>query len=218
MSNTVSQPDALHMLLQSAAEWQLIARLLSCPGEGWREEIAALAAAVNDEDLTASASAAADEASEGLYIATFGPGGPAAPREVSYRETLTLGHILAEVRGLYAAFGYEPTSLEPPDHVAVMASFWAYLFFKQAYAEMAEQMEQAAVTAAAAARFVELHLMVVAVPLADRLAHCEVPYLEHVGRAMQRRAGSPQELPVLAAPPLADDSPDADFTCATDGP
>jgi len=218
MSTTVLPPDAFHTMLHSAAEWQLIARLLSCPGDGWSEEIAALAAAVHDEELTAAASAAAREASEGLYFATFGPGGPAAPREASYRETLTLGQVMAEIRGIYAAFGYEPTSLEPPDHVAVMAGFWAYLYFKQAYAQMADHTEQTAVTSAAAAHFAESHLRVVAVPLAERLVHCEVPYLEHVGRALQRRVGPPQQLPVVAPPAIDDESLDADFTCATDIP
>ncbi len=66
-------------LLSEAAEWRLIGMLLACPQGDWRPQIAKLAAEVNDEPLKQAAAAMADEASEGLYHTTFGPGGPAAP-------------------------------------------------------------------------------------------------------------------------------------------
>ena len=72
-------------LLMDLAEWRLISLLFDCPNDRWFEDVAALAGQVSDKRLKRAASAARKEASEGLFHAIFGPGGPAPGREVSYR-------------------------------------------------------------------------------------------------------------------------------------
>ena len=179
-------------LLQQAAQWRLTALLFSCPQGDWQVQLAMLAAEVSDDQLQAAARAAAEQASEGLYHTTFGPGGPAAPREVSYRESDLSGRFLAELCDFYAAFAYLPSFGEPPDHMAVETDFLGYLRLKEAYALSRGEVEQAAVTAEAAARFLDDHLSVMAEPLATSLAHSEISYLALTSQSLLQRVGPPR--------------------------
>jgi nitrate reductase assembly molybdenum cofactor insertion protein NarJ len=188
-------------LLREAAEWRLIGLLLACPQGDWQTQVAALAAEVHDKQLTAAAAAARQEAGEGLYHTTFGPGGPAAPREISHREYLVPGPSLSELSACYDAFAYRPATDEPPDHVAVEADFIAYLRLKEAYAVARDDDEQTAVTAEAARRFVEDHLSSIAEPLALSLAASGISYLRLAAAALLRRVGPPRHV-VPAAGPL----------------
>ena len=142
-----------------------------------------------DEQLEKAAAAMADEASEGLYHTTFGPGGPAAPREVSHREYVTPGQSLSELAAFYDAFAFCPSTNEPPDHVAVEADFIAYLRLKEAYALSRGDHAQADITAAAAQRFVEDHLSSIAEPLAKSLASSGITYLQLAADALLARVG-----------------------------
>jgi nitrate reductase assembly molybdenum cofactor insertion protein NarJ len=142
-----------------------------------------LAGEVGDADLKAAA-AACDEATESLYHTTFGPGGPAAPREVSYRETIMPGQILGELGAYYRAFAYQPAIDEPPDHVAVMAGFVAYLRLKEAYGNA----EQAEITAKAAREFLDNHLRAIAGPLAKSLSMSGIAYLALASSVLAKRA------------------------------
>lgn len=199
-------------LLRAAAEWRLLSLLFSCPQADWRADLAALAAEVDDEQLHAAAEAAQSEASEGLYHTTFGPGGPAAVREVSYRQATLSGQFLAELRGLYEAFAYQSASDEPPDHVAVEADFVGYLRLKQAFARSRGEEAQTAVTADAAQRMLDEHLSAIAEPLAQSLAASGVRYLELASAALLGRVGprnAAAALPLLA---LTDE--DGDAGCA----
>ena len=119
-------------LLRDAAEWRLISLLFECPGKDWQTQVNALAGEVDDADLQAAV-ASCEGATESVYHSTFGPGGPAAPREVSYRQTLMPGQMLDEIGAFYQAFAYQPSIVEPPDHIAVMTGFIAYLRLKEAF-------------------------------------------------------------------------------------
>lgn len=169
------------MLGQSAA-WLLVRLLFECPKPGWHAQVAALAKEVDDPVLRAAADAAQDQASEGLYHTVFGPGGPAAPREISYRRLLQPGQFLADLEAFYRAFAYAPDSVEPPDHVAVEAGFVAYLRLKESYALACGSEQPAMVTADAGRKFLQDHLAWIADPLAHMLAASGIDYLEAAAR------------------------------------
>jgi nitrate reductase assembly molybdenum cofactor insertion protein NarJ len=177
----------------------LIGILFSCPAGDWHAEVAALASEATDELLKAAAQAAQTEASVGLYHTTFGPGGPAAAREVSYLRSTLSGQFLAELRGMYEAFAYQPASEEPPDHVAVEADFVGYLRLKEAFARSQGAEEHAVVTAEAAQRILNEHLSIIAEPLARILAASDISYLARAAAALLQRVGPPrQTLPLTA--------------------
>ena len=178
-----------HALLRQAAEWRLIGRLFECPDGTWRDDIAALARDVDDPLLGSAVTHALEEASEGLYHSTFGPGGPAPPREVSYARAVQLGYLLSELTAFYDAFAYRPVTRESPDHVSVEAGFIAYLRLKEAYAAERGDKEQASVTAEAAAAFMREHLAVVAGPLSATLDASGVAYLAAAARSLANRVG-----------------------------
>ncbi len=202
--------------LAEAAEWRLLSLLFDCPGDGWRVQVATLAREVADAELRACAHLALEQASPELYHSTFGPGGPAAPREVSYRDALQLGYLMSELETYYAAFGYHPACAEAPDHVAVETGFLAFLRMKEAFALNSADAERAAVTAEAAGRFAQEHLSFIAPGLAARLAESELEYLAASARALQRRAGAPPPAgtPALAGLPIL--HADAEITCGGD--
>lgn len=94
-----------------------------------------------------------EEATEGLHHSLFGPGGPAAPREASYRTTLQLGYLLSELEAYYSSFGYTPAKEETPDHVAVETDFAAYLCLKRALAAALGRSDEAEIAADASRVF-----------------------------------------------------------------
>ena len=180
-----------HALLKQATEWRLIGLLFECPVGAWRDDIGALARDVDDPLLGSAVAHALEEASEGLYHSTFGPGGPAPPREVTYVKAVQLGYLLSELTAFYDAFAYRPVTRESPDHVSVEAGFVGYLRLKEAYAVTRGDEEQAAVTAEAAATFLREHLSALAEPLAATLAASGVAYLAETARALAVRVGPP---------------------------
>jgi hypothetical protein len=181
----------VHALLKQAAEWRLIGLLFECPAGTWRDDIAALARDIDDPLLGSAVAHALEEASEGLYHSTFGPGGPAPPREVTYVRAVQLGYLLSELTAFYDAFAYGPATRESPDHVSVEAGFVGYLRLKEAYAVTRGDEDQAAVTADAAATFVREHLTTLAEPLAATLDASGVAYLAEAARALASRVGPP---------------------------
>lgn len=181
-------------LLREASEWRLIGLLFECPASGWAEEVSALARDSGDS-LLRDAAEAAHEASEGLYHSVFGPGGPASPREVSYRDSPQLGYLMSELASYYDAFAFEPKTPEAPDHVAVEAGFVGYLRFKEAFAVSEGDTEHAAITAEAAGSFVEEHLSRIAGPLAITLAESGVAYLALAAQALLELTGPPRSEP-----------------------
>lgn len=199
MTSWVEIPSDASALLREAAQWRLVSLLFECPGPSWLEQISTLADEIADATLKAAVEAARQEASPSLYHSTFGPGGPAAPREVSHRRGVLPGASLAELRSLYEAFAYQPTLDEPSDHVAVEAGFVAYLRLKQAYALARGNNEQARICADAGQRFLQEHLGGMAGPLASSLASSDITYLAHAAEALRVRApGKPAQPPTPA--------------------
>ncbi|MBS1828908.1 MAG: molecular chaperone TorD family protein [Acidobacteria bacterium] len=198
--------DDVAGLVREAAEWRLLGLLFECPSAQWLGEVGALAAELDDVVLRGAAEEAMTEASEGLYHSTFGPGGPAPPREASYQDTVQLGYLISELEAYYGAFAYQRRCAEPADHVATEAGFVGYLRLKQAYALSAGDEEGATVTGDAAAQFVKEHLATIAEPLAGSLAESGVGYLRDAAVALLRRTGPSVKLPVLQDPLVDDDS------------
>ena len=196
-------------LMMEAAEWRVLSRLFECPADGWDTDIRQLGREVGAEDVRGSAAAALREApTAGQYYSLFGPGGPAPPREASYRESLELGSLISELAGYYEAFGYTPGDREPPDHVAVETSFVAYLKLKEAYALATGDEDHAALTAATSVRFRADHLASIAAPLARILEAAPFDYLARASRALASRAGKPAPARrlLMAQAPDADDN------------
>ena len=104
-------------LLNEAAEWRLLSLLFECPSGNWRAQVEQVSRETSDPQLRKCASLALEQASEGLYHSTFGPGGPAPPREVSYSDTLQFGSLMSELETYYEAFGYHPRTKEPPKSI-----------------------------------------------------------------------------------------------------
>jgi len=124
MSNAVLGQREI-LLAQDAAEWRLLSLLFECPTPEWRVQVTALMHEVTDTDLKSAAQDALDEASEGLFHHTFGPGGAAPPREATYHQTVQLGYLMSELQAYYNAFAFRPVTNEPPDHVSVETGFIA---------------------------------------------------------------------------------------------
>jgi nitrate reductase assembly molybdenum cofactor insertion protein NarJ len=183
----------LHELLQQAAAWRILGLLFERPREGWLEELEGLSREVLDPEITAAASAARGEASEGFYLALLGPGGPVSAREVSYRGMEDPGHLLADVEAFYQAFAFSPQTEEAPDHLSVEAGFLGYLCLKEAYALARGNDEEAEVAARASAKFREDHLATFAWAVAERLQPTDVRYLTLAAKALAARSGPCQE-------------------------
>lgn len=154
--------------LAAAVEWRLLALLLARPRAGWQEELSALAAEAGDAALREAAGAARG-AAEGPYHALLGPGGPASPREAAHSGFADPGRLLADLRARYAAFGFDPQSEEPDDHLSVECDFVAYLHLKEGYALASGQAEAASVTREARTRFLAEHAAVAGRRLVERL-------------------------------------------------
>jgi nitrate reductase assembly molybdenum cofactor insertion protein NarJ len=177
-------------VLRKSARWRLLGLLFECPGEGWESQLKELTIEAADEELSAAVQAACGEAAPELYHTIFGPGGPAAIREVSYRESLIPGQSIADLQAFYDAFAYHPVIDEPPDHAAVMLGFVSYLYMKEAYAISRNNKEQAAIAAEAESSFVNNHLAGMAELLAQLLESSDIPYLALAGSAIRRSVNS----------------------------
>lgn len=144
--------------LRQAARLRLLALAFECPYSGWQEQLDSLAEEIGEAELHRLVEQAREEGSPELYHTTFGPGGPAAPREVSYVATMLPGQLMADLQAFYDAFAYRPAIDEPPDHVAVELGFLSYLQLKTAYAASRGDEQQAVVAADATQQFIESHL------------------------------------------------------------
>lgn len=171
-------------LIEEAAKWRLVSLLLECPRAGWLTEAQALAVEVDDDRLKLAVELARNEADEGTYHSIFGPGGPAPPREITYRSWAQPGYLLSELSAYYSAFSYGPSIADVPDHIAVETGFVAYLKLKEAYAYDSGDAAAAAVSAEAATAFVKDHLSKFAGTLAGELGHSGVEYLGLAGRLL----------------------------------
>jgi len=195
--------------LDDATTWRLIGMLFERPHADWEANVAALAHEVGGRDLRRAAQAAVG-ARASDYLAVLGPGGGASPREVAYRTREDPGRILADVAAFYRAFGFEARVEDPPDHVAVEASFVGFLSMKAAYARELEEHEAEATVGAGLEKFVAEHLRRFAEPLAARLAPLGDSYLAIAAQALLARVGPVPKaeramlhtIPITAAPGL----------------
>ena len=185
METTAITNPRIQQLLGDAAAWRLLGLLFERPREGWWQEMEMLSQEVSDPAIKAAADAAQEGASEGLYLALLGPGGPVPPREVAYRGMEDPGHILADIGAFYDAFAFQPATEEPPDHLAVEAGFLGYLCLKEAYALARGNAEEAELVATAADRFREAHLSALAWAVADRVETAGARYLSIAATAMR---------------------------------
>jgi nitrate reductase assembly molybdenum cofactor insertion protein NarJ len=200
-------------LLMDAAEWRLISLLFDCPNDRWFEDVASLAGQVSDTRLTKAARAAQKEASEGLFHSTFGPGGPAPGREVSYRGWVQPGFLLSELSSFYNAFSYEPNTREVPDHIAVETGFVAYLKLKELYALENDDAEKALITADASRTFVDEHVSKYAEKIMKLLAASGIPYLKLASVALFKRVGRDKDKGKQIYLPTLEDADEPMFEC-----
>jgi nitrate reductase assembly molybdenum cofactor insertion protein NarJ len=186
-SSSVTDLRSVTELLAEAAQWRLLGLLFACPHGNWHEQVAALADEVSDDKLRIAARAALGEATQGAYYTAFGPGGPGAPREVTYRQSALTGDYLAELLAYYNAFAYRMPRDEPPDHIATEIDFVAYLRLKQGFSVARNDETQIAVTAEAAQRFIQDHLATTAIPLTQILEASGVRYLTLAAEGLSER-------------------------------
>ncbi len=130
-------------LLGQAACLRIAGLLLEEPGPAWAEELEALRGEVPYGPLCTAAQRALREASSELYFSVAAPAGPLSFREATYRDSITLGNLLSELRGLYEAFGYKPVCAEPPDHAAVQLGFASFLRLKEVFLYHTGEKERA---------------------------------------------------------------------------
>jgi nitrate reductase assembly molybdenum cofactor insertion protein NarJ len=217
MKSTHVVEPRVRELLAEAAEWRLLGLLFERPRDGWWQDVESVCGETRGPEVAAAAaSAARQEAAEGLYLALLGPGGIVPPREVSYRPMRDPGHLLADVKGFYEAFAFRPQTEEPPDHIAVEAGFVGYLCLKEAFALARGQDEEAEIAAQAARRFKQEHLSALAWPLARRMEKTGVRYLSLAARALALRTGPRPESEAAAENSLPLCASDCPLECEPD--
>jgi nitrate reductase assembly molybdenum cofactor insertion protein NarJ len=199
-------------LAREAAEWRLLSLLFECPTGDWCVQIAALVQEIADEELKSAGQDALEQASEGLFHHTFGPGGPAPPREATYHQTVQLGYLMSELQAYYNAFAFHPVTNEPPDHISVETGFIAYLKLKEAYALACGDEEQAATASESAQWFTLEHLANMVEPLANHLEASDIPYLVKAGAALLHRVG-PTPKAASPLPILQEDQQESEWAC-----
>lgn len=182
---STQRPEQMSSIAQ-AAEWRLLSLLFERPQEAWRRELAALAQEVHDTELR-TAVAAAQDATEGVYMAVLGPGGVVSPREVTYCSFEDPGRILADLAGFYEAFGFHPHAEDPLDHVAVETGFVGYLLLKEEFARLHGDDAAVEISATARQRFLETHLSPLAGPFAERLSASGSGHLAQAARLLVAR-------------------------------
>jgi hypothetical protein len=192
-------------LLASAQSWLLMSRLFERPRPAWRDDVGRLAAAVDDPELT-DVARLAREASEGGYLAAFGPSGVVSPREVGHAGMRDPGQLLAELRVRYDAVLFRRAAQNTIDHVAVEAGLVAYVRLREAYARAEGDLERAAIAAEAAEAFIADHLREVGEPMAARLDGVAEPYLARAARLLADRVGRPAHAPASKVVWLQDDT------------
>lgn len=205
--------EAPRPLLQGAAEWRLLSLLFEYPAGDWRRHVEAVTPEISDPLLTEAATAALEQAAEGIHHSIFGPGGPVPPREASYLTGIQLGYLLAELSDMYQNFGYHPSSTESPDHLSVQAGFLAFLQFKLAFETASGNPEHAALCQQGIDYLLKEHLSQLAEPVAAALESVGPPYLVLAGRALLARVGPAEPRPDLPVPGLLPGDEDSDITC-----
>lgn len=182
-----SAPD----LLADAAQWRLISLLLLRPTAERKQEALQLANEVGEQPLATAAHDWCENATEGAYLHLLGPGGLVPAREVAYRPFADPGWLLADLNRYHQAFGFHANAEEPPDHIAALADFVAYLLVKEAYARHCEEEATVEATRTAREQFVEEHLSPVAARMAERLEACGATEWSAAARLLAAKVPAP---------------------------
>ena len=178
----------LKPLVREAAEWRLLGLLLERPYGAWWREIRALAPEIFEPGLRAAIAGAA-RASESAYLAVVGPGASVNLRSTAHRRSSDPGHLFAELRDMFAAFGFDPRREESVDHASVLCGFVAYLRLKEAASRAGDDPEAADLTARVAATVIHDHLAMLAEPVCQSLFEREAGYLALTAQALVERTG-----------------------------
>jgi len=125
-------------------------------------------------------------------------------------------NLLAEITGIYQAFGYRPAAEESPDHIAVETGVVAYLKLKQIHAECSGAAEEAQRCAEAAEYFLSRRLSLLAFAAREALEKAGLPYLTLAARALCERTGPPSAGDWFTTP-CQDAGGSEEFTCGADG-
>lgn len=131
--------------------------------ESIRPDVAALGetAAAACSTLVESLRNLRDAQLEAEYISTFTHvcAADCNPCETSYlcKHLFQVSQTLAELNGLYHAFGVEPAG-ERPDHISVQLEFLSYLTYREAGEEMRGEAERAEESRKARRLFLERHV------------------------------------------------------------
>lgn len=172
-----------------AARWRLLSLLFERPQGNWHPEVESLVGEIEDPDLIAVAQGAR-EATEGEYLAVLGPGGVVSPRQVGHLDKGDPAQLIAELSTFYKAFAYEPSSENPPDHIAVEAGFVGFMKLKEAYARARGNRDGEGRTTRAITKFVDRHLRDFSHALAERLAASAPGYLADAAMILVRETGA----------------------------
>jgi hypothetical protein len=189
-------------LLEQASQWHLLSLLLSRPTPGRKEEAAQLAGETGEQRLRAAALEWSVNAEEGSYLQLLGPGGQVPARAVAYRPFADPGWMLSDIGRYHQAFGFDPVTEDPSDHIALLADFVSYLFVKEAYAHERTDEQSAEIARSARRRFIDEQLVPVAQRLAERLDACGATSWSAAAHLIADRIPAP---PPAAAIASADD-------------
>lgn len=197
-------------LLGEASQWHLLSLLLSRPTTTRKQEVRQLMADPTLASIGDVARGWCENADEGSYLHLLGPGGLVPARAVAYRPFSDPGWLLADIGRYHRAFGFHPVTEEPPDHIAALADFVAYLLLKEAFARERNE-ELAAITREASERFIDEHLVPIVARVADRLAACGAVNWSAVARLLAEKIPAP---PTSAEVPEPGDDPSLCGSCA----
>lgn len=189
MSSAAAPSPELTRHLERAAEWRLMAQIFSYPDEGWAARMQLLFDCIGDERVAALGRAALREASAGLWMRLFGPAGPVRTRAVAWEGGLQPGYLLAELAAYYEAFGYEPPASGPPDQLAVLLDFAAWMELKLAYACVRDDRESMEVTARSLETFLARFVAAVAWRVFRQMENGEPEFFAAAARLAAERAG-----------------------------
>ncbi len=180
--------EAVRRRLVSSCSWRVVSLLFESPGPDRRSDLPGLLKELDDEPLRRAARAAAP-IGDGEFQALFGPGGAVSPREVKYLPAEDPGRVLADLKGFYEAFKYQPRNRETFDHFSTEAGFLGFLQLKCAFALAEGEQEPAQLVEKALEEFARSHFAPFAQAFSARLLQIpEHPYLD-LARLIQRQSG-----------------------------
>ena len=184
--------------LERAAEWRLLSQVFSYPGEDWNRSIRLLLDCLREERFRELARTAMSASEPGLWMSVFCPAGPVRARAVAWEGRLQPGYLLAALSSYYGAFAYEPPAAEPPDHLAVLLDFAAWLEVKIAYAILLRDREAEGTARRALETFLSRFVAPVAWPVFRQLEQAGPAFLAAAARLAAERSGPEPETAATA--------------------